>query len=91
MIRHSGNQPPAGLSAARGLATLGAFSVLSYYQLRNDISELGLPDRGTNLFEASLELGGREFNAAWKRGNVQIIDIVLHNTNAIKTIFHKRT
>jgi hypothetical protein len=34
MIRPSGSQPPAGLSAARGLAALrGYLVVLSYYQL----------------------------------------------------------
>jgi hypothetical protein len=33
-IRPSGGQPPAGLSAARGLATLRAYSVFfSHYQL----------------------------------------------------------
>jgi hypothetical protein len=49
-IRPSGGQPLAGLSAARGLATLqGAFWSLQLLLISNVISEPDLPDCGTYL------------------------------------------
>jgi hypothetical protein len=47
MIRPSGGQPPAGLSTARGLATLRMYLVFSVTVISNVISLHGLPDRGT--------------------------------------------